>query len=83
MIKLLLIPCLNHLLLSLPGPNEKNMKEINGIFFTFLWETVPKIRRTVIYKERQDGGLKMINIKAFLTSLKTTWIRRLCFEDHN
>ena len=48
----------------------KKMKGISDIFFTFLPETVPKIRRPVFYKEYQDGGLKVINIKTFITALK-------------
>ena len=47
------------------------MKEINDIF-TFLWEGTARIKRSVICKDYLDGGLKMINTKAFINALKTT-----------
>ena len=46
------------------------MKEINSILFTFLWEGTARIKRSVICKEYLDGGLKMINTKAFINALK-------------
>jgi hypothetical protein len=32
-------------------------------------------------KEYQEGGLKMINIHSFILALKSTWIRRLFFNN--
>ena len=58
------------------------MKEINDILFTFLWEGTARIKRSVICKDYLDGGLKMINTKAFINALKTTWIRQFCFDKH-
>ena len=43
----------------------------------FLWEGPPKIKQNVLVKEYSEGGLKMINIDAFIKGLKATWIRRL------
>ena len=58
------------------------MKDINDILFTFLWEGTARTKRSVICKDYLDGGLKMINTKAFINALKTTWIRRFCFDKH-
>ena len=69
-IKSLLIPCLNHLLLALLNPSEKLMKEINDILYTFLWEGTSSIKYSVIWKNYLDGGLKMINTNAFISALK-------------
>ena len=80
-IKTLLLPILNHLFIALPNPEEHILKEINTIFYDFLWEGTAKIKQTVIVNKYMDGGLNMINIKAFINSLKATWIRRLlCTE---
>ena len=76
-IKSLLISRLNHLFISLPNPNENIISNINNIFFNFLWEGPARIKKTIIVKQYSDGGLKMINLKAFISSLKLTWIRRV------
>ena len=80
-IKTLLLPILNHLFVSLPNPEDHFLKQINELFYDFLWNGTAKIKQTVIVKQYVEGGLKMINIKAFIKSLKATWIRRLLCND--
>lgn len=41
------------------------------------------MKRDVITKSQNEGGLNMINIKHFITALKATWIRRLYRENSN
>ena len=53
------------------------LKEINEIFYSFIWEGTSRIKKTVLCQDYCDGGLKMINIEAFITALKTTWLRKL------
>ena len=36
-IKSILISSLNHLFISLPNPNEKLLKDLNEIFYSFIW----------------------------------------------
>ena len=62
-IKSLLLPSFNHLFLSLPNPEDKILKEMNEIFYNFIWEGTNRIKKTVICQEYSDGGLKMINIE--------------------
>ena len=76
-IKSLLIPKLTHLFISLPNPNTIILAQLNKIFFNFLWDGATKVKNTVIVKQYSEGGLKMINLIAFLNSLKLTWLRRL------
>ena len=76
-IKSLLIPTLTHLFISLPNPNATTIAQLNKIFFDFLWDGPAKIKKTVIVKNYIEGILKMINLNAFLDSLKLTWLRRL------
>ena len=77
-IKSLLISQFNHLFISLPNPDDSFLKKLNTILFNFLWSSkVDKVKREVLYKDYNHGGLKMINIRAFIESLKLGWIKRL------
>ena len=76
-IRSILLPLLNHLFISIPNPNEKIMKELNDIFFEFLWEGPAKIKYNAVVKQYCEGGLNMINLKAFINSMKVTWLRRV------
>ena len=76
-VKSLMIPKLNHLFMSLPDPPEKTVKELNTIFFNYIWNSkIDRIARKEIIKDHDQGGLKMIDLNAFIKSLKISWIRR-------
>ena len=79
---LALLSSLNHLLKSLPNPDDKIMKEINEIFYSFIWEGTSRIKKKVICQDYCNGGLKMINTEAFITALKTTWLRKLIISNN-
>ena len=54
------------------------MKELNSTVFSLLWtQKTDKIKRNVITQEYENGGLKMLDIKAFIFALKSTWFRRI------
>ena len=36
-----------------------------------------KLKKTIVCKSYEDGGLKMVDIYSFLSSLKISWLRRL------
>lgn len=77
-IKALLISKLNFLLLSLPSPSCGFIKDLNSLLFKFLWSSRPdKIKRELICKPIKEGGLGMINVSAYVKSLKIIWIRNL------
>ena len=81
-IKAFMISIFIHLLISLPNPSQAIIDYINNIIFSFLWNNkISKIKQSVIIKQSCEGGLKMINVKAFIDALKTTWIRRLITTD--
>ena len=44
-VKTLLLPILNHLFVSLPNPQENIIKEINRIFYNFIWNGPAKIKK--------------------------------------
>ena len=63
--------------------NHKAIKEINGIFYSFLWNNKgDKIKRSVMINNYESGGLKMIDISSFNKSLKTTWIKKYLDESN-
>lgn len=76
-IKSVLVSMFNHLFISLPNPDTDTMNEMNKLLYDFLWEGPAKIKTNIIVKEYFEGGLKMLNLNAFINSLKLTWIRRL------
>jgi hypothetical protein len=39
------------------------------------------VKKDIMQKKYQEGGLKMINIHSFILALKSTWIRRLFFNN--
>ena len=81
-IKTFTISIFIHLFISLPNPSQAIMDYINNTIFSFLWNNkTSKIKQSVIIKQYCEGGLKMINVKAFMDALKTTWIRRLITTD--
>ena len=43
-IKVMLIPILNHLFITLLNPSVSIVNEINNILFTFLWNKKPNLR---------------------------------------
>ena len=54
------------------------------MFYKYLWNNAnDKIKRSVITQEYKYGGLKMIDLKYFMISLKATWLRRLISLDNN
>ena len=64
-------------ILSSLGTNEKVLKEINKIFFNFLWSGKgDKIKRNVVINDIAEGGIKMMDIFSFNKSLKATWIKK-------
>ena len=77
-VKSLLISKLNYLIMSLPNPSDKVLKELNSLFYNFIWEEKPdKVCRNQMSQKYIDGGVKMIDIYAHCQSLKISWIRRI------
>ena len=64
-------------LLSPLRSNHHAIKEINDMFYHFLWNGKGgKIKRNVMINEPEYGGLKMIDLCSFNKSLKTTWVKK-------
>ena len=73
-IKTLIVPVFNLLFMSLPNPDQVVINTINEILYDFLWNKKAKIKKAIIVKQYFEGGLKMVNLQAFICALKVTWI---------
>ncbi|KAL9983207.1 hypothetical protein ACROYT_G005346 [Oculina patagonica] len=57
--------------------NHHAIKEINDLFYHFLWNGKgDKIKRKIMINDPGNGGLKMIDLCSFNKSLKTTWVKK-------
>ena len=76
-IKTLLVSKLVHIFIALPNPTTQCLKEIERMLFGFLWSGKnDKIKRSKLTQNYEQDGLRMIDINAFLESMKLSWIRR-------
>ena len=70
-VKTILLFKLNHLFSSLPTPINSSLRELNDIFFKFLWSNKPdKINRDVRILDHSMGGLKMTHLEYSLVANK-------------
>ena len=64
-----------HLFLALPNPPGELIKNLNKLFYSFLWNSGPdRIKRKVIVKDMARVGLRMIQVDAFITAVKTNLV---------
>lgn len=77
-IKSLMLSKFTHLFLALPNPPGDFIRKLERILYKFLWNSGPdRIKRSVIIKNLDAGGLRMINIQHFINALKVSWFRRV------
>jgi len=77
-IKSLALPILVHPLSVLQHPSSESLKEIENIFFNFLWNGKrDRIKRDVLINDFSEGGLKMVHIESFSKSIKMPWLHKL------
>ena len=82
-LKTFILASFNHLFTVLPTPSDYLLQELTNLFYSFLWDNKPdKINRKQICCNYNDGGLKMVNIKAYIISQKLSWIRRLFINNN-
>jgi hypothetical protein len=63
-IKTLVIPKMNHLILSLPNQSKEFIQKYKKKLFEFLWDGKKnKIKQNAIIQEYKDGGLRMIDLQ--------------------
>ena len=65
-IKSVALSKINHLILSLPKPSEKIVKEIQILFNIYLWNRgKDKIKTSLLNQNYDNGGLRMIDLDSF------------------
>lgn len=81
-IKTLILPKLNHVVLTLPNPDSYFTKTLNKEIYQFLWGSkIHKVKKNTIIEEYRYGGLKIIDSTEFGSALKSSWIRRMIFTE--
>ena len=77
-IKSLLLSKLVHILMALPNPSQEYIKKIENMFYKFLWNDKPdRVKRSRIVQNYSLDGLQMVDVKAFIHTLKLAWLKRL------
>ena len=56
---------------------EEIIKQLNKLFYTFIWGKRDKIQRNVAIADIENGGLNMTDLESFFDSLKVTWVSRI------
>ena len=57
-------------------------EEVNNIIFDYIWKYKnPKLKKTIIIKNKKEGGLNMLDLTLFDNALKIVWVKRLCAND--
>jgi hypothetical protein len=55
-------------------PSIEIIKDIEDMLYTFIWKSsVNRVKKDIVQKEYQEGGLKMVNIYSFILSLVSSF----------
>ena len=77
-IKTLALSKLTYLFMNLPDPDKKFKSELETMLYKFLWDGKPnKINKVQICQDKENGGLKMVNIEDFIMNLKISMYKKL------
>ena len=83
-IKSLILSQFTYLAIPLPRPNKELIARLNTLIFHFLWGCKrDKVKRDVITRSREEGGLGLIYPYDFILSLKLTLLNKLLDENHS
>ena len=77
-IKSLIYSQFAYLAIPLLGPNCSLIKKIDTLIFNFLWGSKrDKVKREVIKRKKDEGGLGLFDFPDYLTSMKMTIIKKI------
>ena len=83
-IKTFALPKLIFALSARPNPSNVTINHVEKIVYAFIWDHKPeKIKRNTLIQKNEAGGIKMVDIRKFIQSLKITWIKRLLDPNSN
>jgi len=81
-IKSLVLPKLSYVAQMLPNPDQEFIKEVNDMFFKYVWNDKPdRIKRNQFVQNYENGGVKMPDVESHINALKINWIRRFSRDD--
>ena len=67
-----------------PDPDEKSLHDLNLLLYNFPWNGKhDKIKRSRVCQAYEAGGLKMADVRSFLSALKTGWLKRILCDNGN
>ena len=67
-----------YLMSVLPDPEKDYFKSIQNNIFNYMWNNKPdRIKRSIMYSPKFEGGLKVTNLTTQNKSLKISWIIRM------
>ena len=71
-----------HLFVNLPNPPDSFLHDLEAGLFHFLWDgKQSRIKRSVVCKPYEEGGLQMFDLSSFLAAAKISWFRRISCPD--
>ena len=77
-IKTLALSIISHVALVIPNPSKRMFKQIESIFFKFIWNNKSeKVRREDAKLPEKLGGLNVPDIEQFWLAFKSSWLRRI------
>ena len=75
-INTLVISKINHQFMNVPDPDEKILHDLNLLLYEFLFDgKYDKIKVSVVCQAPAAGGLKMVDVKSFLSAFKIGWLK--------
>ena len=56
---------------------ENFVKQLDALFYDFIWGKTEKVKRSVMVNQLEKGGVKMIDTAELFKSVKAAWVPRL------
>ena len=75
-VKSLILSKLTFMILSLPDPPKSFVKDLDIMLYKFIWKGGDRVSRNQMIQTYGQGGVKMIDLRSYISALKCTWIRR-------
>jgi len=73
-----------HAMAVLPSPSEIFFKELDRIFYNFIWNSkVDRIKRRTLIATYNNGGLNMVDSRSQCKALKVKWLHKLMYDKDN
>ena len=78
----MVISKITHLFVNLPDPHGKFLHDLDMLLHNFLWNGKQgKIKGPGVFQDYEAGGLKMLDVKSFLSALKISWLKHILCDD--